>query len=133
MRTYSRVHFEEAQRLWAEGEFSDEWKPYRHLAAMRGFIYPPEGTRWDSWGDDEPSQRAVLIQMIRERPAALVRAINHSSTWHDVIAECVADTEAIGVDVALVERRERHDRMADEPSGPEAALLLREILAGARA
>jgi hypothetical protein len=128
MKTFSKLHFEEAQRLWKEGEFSDEWHDYRHAAAMRGFIYPPDGSKWDNWGDDEPSQRAVLIQMIRERPKALMAAINRSSSWHEVIAQCVADTERIAEDVAWAERRERHDRMQDEPTGPEAAFLLRDIL-----
>jgi len=127
MRTFSKVHFEEARRLWAEGEFSDEWKPYRHAAAMRGFIYPPDGSKWDNWGDDEPTQRAVLIQMIRERPKALMAAINHSASWHEVIAQCVQDTERIAEDAGLIERRERHDRMEFEPTAAEATETLAAI------
>jgi hypothetical protein len=84
MRTYSRDQWTEAQSLW-EG-FSDEWKPYRHQAAMRGMLYPPDGTALDSWDDDEPSQRAMLIRAIRETPKLLTQAIGRSKTWFEVIA-----------------------------------------------
>jgi hypothetical protein len=128
MRTYSRDHFLEARRLWDEGEFSDEWRDYRHAAAMRGFIYPPEGSKWDSWDEDEPTQRAVLIRAIREQPRFLMAAINLSRSWHEVIGQVIAANESAGVDVALAERRERKARMDGEATGPEAALLLRDIL-----
>jgi len=133
MRTYSRVHFEEAQRLWTDGDFSAEWKPFRHAAAMRGFIYPPDGSKWDGWDEREPSQRAVLIRAIREQPVALMAAINRSRSWHDVIGQVIAANEELIVDVGLAERRDRHDRMAEEPTEREAAVLLRDILAKAGA
>lgn len=84
MRTFSRDHWESAQDAWRDGEFSAEWKPYRHEAAMRGILYPPEGTKWDSW-DEDPSQRAMLIRAIRETPAMLHEAIARSRSWSDVI------------------------------------------------
>ena len=86
MRTFSRADWDAAQQAWTDGDFSDEWKPYRHQAAMRGMLYPPEGTRWDSWEDDEPSQRAQLIRAIRETPALLVMAIAKCKSWYEVIA-----------------------------------------------
>ena len=86
MRTYSKSAFDEARALWSSGHFSDEWKPYRHQAAMRGFIYPPEGTALDSWTDDLPSQRAMLIRAIRESPQLMTAAISRSNSWGEVVA-----------------------------------------------
>lgn len=83
-RTYSRDQWNEAQGLWLD--FSDDWRPYRHQAAMRGMLYPPEGTRWDSWEDDEPSQRAMLYRAIRDTPKLLSEAIARAHSWGDVIA-----------------------------------------------
>lgn len=85
-RTFSRDAWNEAQDLWKAGEFSDEWRKVRHAAAMRGMLYPPEGTKWDSWDDDAPSQRAMLIRAIRESPALLDVAVSKSRTWGEVIA-----------------------------------------------
>ena len=86
MRTFSRDQWTEAQALWDDGHFSDEWKLFRHQAAMRGMLYPPAGTQFDSWEDDEPSQRAMLIRAIRETPTLLMAAINHSKSWGEVVA-----------------------------------------------
>ena len=86
MRTFSRSAWDEAQELWRTGEFSDEWREVRHQAAMRGMLYPPEGTKFDSWDDDAPSQRAMLIRAIRETPSMLAVAISRSQTWGEVIA-----------------------------------------------
>src|SRR5512146_1944784 len=91
--TFSRSHWEAALQAWQDGEFSDEWKPWRHEAAMRGMIYPPEGTKWDSWEDDEPSQRAMLIRAIRETPSLLHTAIARSRSWYDVIAYIVRERD----------------------------------------
>ena len=90
--------------------------------------YPPEGSRWDNWGDDEPTQRAVLIRAIREQPIALMAAINRSKSWHDVIEQIIAANETLGVDVALAERHDRHDRMDAEPTQRQATEALRTIL-----
>ena len=86
MRTFSRDQWTEAQALWDDGHFSEEWKPYRHAAAMRGMLYPPAGDQFDSWEDDEPSQRAMLIRAIRETPSLLNAAIGHSKSWGEVVA-----------------------------------------------
>jgi hypothetical protein len=53
---------------------------------MRGMIYPPEGSKWDSWEDDQPSQRAMLIRAIRDTPRLLETAIDRSRSWGDVIS-----------------------------------------------
>jgi hypothetical protein len=85
-RTYTKAAWDAAQQTWADGEFSDEWKPWRHEAAMvAGIIFPPDGTKWDSWEDEEPSDRAQLIRAIRETPALLRAAIRKSVTWKQVV------------------------------------------------
>ena len=86
MRTYSQADWTASLQEWEDGDFSAEWKPYRHQAAMRGMIFPPAGTKWDSWDDAQPSQRAILIRAIRETPKIMSQAISRSGSWFDVIA-----------------------------------------------
>lgn len=105
MRSFGREHWQAAQAAWSEGEFSAEWAPYRAAAAERGFIYPPDGSKWDSWGDDSPSQRAVLIQAIRERPLALMAIVRRSRSWAEVIGALVAENEFLR-ELTLEEERE---------------------------
>lgn len=85
MRTFSRDAWLEAQQAWKDGEFSSEWRSFRHEAAMRGMIYPPEGSKWDSWDDDKPTQRAQLIRSIRETPQLAHEAIAKSRSWFEVV------------------------------------------------
>jgi hypothetical protein len=120
MRTYSRESFIEANDLWADGRFSDEWKPWRHRAAMRGFIYPPAGTAYDSWGDDEPSQRAVIVRAIRETPKLLERAIDRSRSWGEVYAYLI---KHLNEDRDLIEAADRETarrKAAEHPDQREA-------------
>ena len=85
MKTYSRSDWDAAQEAWRD--FSPEWRAVRHQAAMRGILFPPNGTRWDSWEDDSPSQRAMLIRAIRESPSLLERCIARSRSWSEVIGK----------------------------------------------
>lgn len=125
MRTFSRDAWNEAQDLWLD--FSAEWKPWRHKAAMRGMLYPPEGTRWDSWDDDEPSQRAMLIRAMRETPKLLDVAISRSRSWGAVIAYVIARRDEMRSD--LDERdRAMTRRRADEPDGRQSTSALKAIL-----
>lgn len=128
MRTYSKASFDEASDLWRQGDFSDEWKPYRHRAAMRGFIYPPDGTKWDSWGDDEPSQRAVLVRAIRETPILLNAAIDRSRSWGEVYAYVIGH---LNEDRGLIEAADRETarrRLEIEPDQREATMTLKSIM-----
>ena len=127
MKTFSREHFEAAKRAWSDGDFSDEWKPYRHAAAMAGFIYPPEGTKWDSWDEDEPSQRAILIRVIRERPEWLMSFIPQCKNWGEVIAGYLREYEWLARGVAEEDRYDRRQRTLGEPTQAEAAQSLRAI------
>lgn len=129
-RTYDKATFEAARAAWDAGDFSDEWRPWRHLAAMEaGIIFPPDGTKFDSWGDDSPSQRAMLVRMMREQPDALRVAIKRArrASWSSVIED------VLGVRDRLSEEAERDQRdderiRAGEPTQRQAARTLRDIL-----
>jgi hypothetical protein len=127
MRSFSRSDWDASQAAWRDGEFSDEWKGVRHQAAMRGMIYPPEGTRWDSWDDDEPSQRAMLIRAIRETPQLLATAISRSHSWGQVIEYVIKRRDDIRAE--LDERERDKARQRAEEAGPrEAVASLKAIL-----
>lgn len=102
-RTYSRADWNAAQDAWAD--FSSEWRDVRHQAGMRGILFPPSGTRWDSWDDDAPSQRAILIRAIRETPALLAKCVGRSRSWSEVIAQLVAGRD----DIRYESHRREHD------------------------
>lgn len=126
MRTFSRDQWTEAQQLWLD--FPDEWKPWRHKAAMRGMLYPPEGTRWDSWDDDEPSQRAILIRAIRETPKMLDQAIARCKSWHDVIAYIMARHTEWREGLNERQREAARQRAAEEPTRRDSLLSIKAIL-----
>ena len=79
-----------ARETWRAGEpWADEWKPWRHLAAIEaGIIVAPKGSAFDCWDDAEPSERALLIRAIRETPALLDRAIRSPGvrSWAAIVA-----------------------------------------------
>jgi hypothetical protein len=127
MKTFNRVDWEAALGEWEAGEFSDEWKPFRHQAAMRGMIYPPSGTRWDSWEDDEPSQRAILIRAIRETPALLRRCIDRSRSWSEVVAKVIAEIDELRDEAWRQTRQAERDRY-DDPDPREATVAIKHLL-----
>lgn len=110
MRTYSREAFLAAKAAWETGDFSEEWTAYRVRAADRGMLYPPEGTRWDSWEDDSPSQRAMLVRAIRETPALLISAIDRSRSWYEVIEKLNAGRDRLREDATLREKDAEWER-----------------------
>lgn len=126
-RTFSREHWLASLDAWKDGEFSDEWKPYRHAAAMRGMIYPPEGTKWDSWEDDDPSERAMLIRAIRETPKLLSASIAQSRSWSEVVARVTRARDEWREDLTRRERAAAHER-GDEPDPREATKAIKHIL-----
>ena len=127
MKTYSKAAFDEAQSLWSAGNFSDEWKPYRHQAAMRGFIYPPEGTAYDSWDDEWPSQRSMLIRAIRETPQLLPIAIDRSQSWGEVVAYVIKRRDDMRQE--LDDREREMARNRSKEIGPrEATTSIKEIM-----
>jgi hypothetical protein len=127
VKTYSRSDWNAAQEAWRD--FSDEWRDFRHQAAMRGILFPPSGTKYDSWEDDSPSQRAILIRAIREQPTLLRHAIGHSSSWHqviDLVTRARDDWRDRQLDLEYDERREKAAMTADYG---ESVTVLSAILA----
>jgi hypothetical protein len=123
---YTPEQMADARAAWDAGRFSDEWRLWRHLAAMEaGIIVPPKGDSYDSWDDDQPSERAQLIRAIRETPRALEAAIRAPNvhSWSAVIAQLVRRREGINADLDREERLHR-----DEPTPQQATYRLREIL-----
>jgi hypothetical protein len=127
VRTYRRDDLEASRREWADGEFSEAWEPYRKLAAESGFIYPPEGTKWDSWEDDEPSQRALLYRAIEDTPKLLRRAIAQSRNWSQVLTIVLRERDRMRDDADLADKDDGWERQ-DEPDGKQATSIIGAIL-----
>ena len=83
--TYTPDQFQDATEQWKD--FSEEWTPWRERAAAVGIMFPPSGTKFDSWDDERPSQRAVLVRAIRETPDTLGWAIDKTPepSWSAVV------------------------------------------------
>jgi hypothetical protein len=143
MKTYGARHWRAAQAAWTEGGFGPEWDQVRTAAARRGMIYPPEGSRDDSWEDARPSQRAILIREVRDRPRHLLDVIRRSRSWSQVIAVCLRHfaelREEVGIDgmdaPSEARRRKREDaeivgrlmrRIAEETADEPGASRIRE-------
>lgn len=106
-RTYSKADWDAAQVAWTALRLPDEWKPWRHMAAMEaGIIAAPEGSIWDSWADEDPSQLALLTRAIRDTPDVLRSALRSPNvhSWSAVIAIVTRHRDDRLEDV---ERRER--------------------------
>jgi hypothetical protein len=128
MRTFSRSDWEGALAAWEAGEFSDEWREVRHQAAMRGILYPPSGSKWDSWDDDQPSQRAILIRAIREMPRLLSEVVAYSRSWSDVIGKLLASRDDWREEVDRGERRAIARQLEEHPRPREAIQTVGAIL-----
>jgi hypothetical protein len=127
VRTFLRAELDAANAAWASGDFSPEWRTIRHKAAMGGLIYPPNGTKWDSWEDDSPSQRAMVIRAIRETPALLERCVVGARSWSHVIERLNGVRDEWRSDLDERERDEAYLRR-DDPDHREAVTSLAAIL-----
>ena len=116
--TVSASTYRAARRAWDAGEFGDEWRDIRQLAAAGGILYPPSGTAFDSWEDDRPSQRAVLARAIAETPELLGRCIIGARSWAAVIARLLQARDAW-----RAELRADGEPVPDGPGRDEAAAV----------
>ncbi len=132
MVTYSAEDYRAARQAWLDGEFGEAWDPFRAAAAERGFVYPPTGSRWDSWEDDRPSQRAVLWRAVEETPQLLLECIGRSRSWSEVIRILLARRDAWR-EVTARRDEEEARRRERGPSPDEAAALLPQLVAAATA
>lgn len=126
MRTFTRSELEDSRAAWDAGDFSSEWRHVRHKAAMGGIIYPPNGSKWDSWEDDSPSQRAMLIRAIRETPTLLDRCIVGARSWSEVITRLTSARDEWRSDLDEKDRDELYRR--DVPSHSESVRSIAAIL-----
>lgn len=117
MRTFRWIDIEASRLAWAD--YAPKWRVYRDLAADRGMLYPPEGSRWDEVTDQWPSQRAILQRAIDDTPNTLRAAIAASRTWGEVVGLIISAQNDI------------RSRLADPPKeGPdrdEAAAILARL------
>jgi hypothetical protein len=90
MRTFAASDWEAAAAAWTAADLGSEWLEVRRRAALRGILWPPNGTRWDSWEADHPSQLATVIRAIRETPELLLRSVDESASWGEVIGRLIA-------------------------------------------
>jgi predicted patatin/cPLA2 family phospholipase len=95
---------------------------------MKGMIFPPAGTKWDSWDDEDPTQRAILIRAIRETPKLLNDAIAKNKSWHDVIDYIMRKHETWRAELNDRERLAQRDREEDEPTHKQAVQTIASIL-----
>jgi hypothetical protein len=130
-RRLSKAELDASNAAWEAGRFSDEWLPFRRLAANEaGIIMPPDGTAGDQWNDDHPTQRAELIRAIRETPNALRAAIQAPGvhSWAAVIAVLLRGRDQLAEDIDAAEEREIQRHRAAQPTRDEATEALRSIL-----
>ena len=94
-------------------------REWRHLAAtVAGIIAAPQGTRWDSWGDEDPSERALVARAIEDSPS-LLRSVLRSGrvhSWAQVVRALLIERDELG-DTAVRREREWLDRKV-EPMVP---------------
>lgn len=126
-RTITRQQLDESRAAWDAGDFSPEWKPWRHMAAMQaGIIMPPDGTRWDQWNDESPSQRAMLIKAVRETPELLRTAIRNARrpSWAAVLEGVLHGWGDLSDEV---DERVRHIDRSGDITHQQASDTLRRI------
>ena len=128
MRTFTRADLDAANAAWTEGQFSPEWRTIRHKAAMGGLIYPPSGDRHDSWEDDSPSQRAILIRAIRETPKLLDKCVTGAKTWHQVIDRLTSARDEWREELDAKARHAERMRRQDQPTHREAMQSIGAVL-----
>jgi len=130
VKSYKAAEWQRADREWSSGGFSSEWEPWRVLARTEGTIlFPPEGSALDSWEDDFPSQRAVLVRAMRETPDLLRHSIRGARSWGQVIERLFAVRDRW----RRINGIDPDGGVTHGPSRTEAVQSLREILGRIRA
>jgi hypothetical protein len=127
VRTFGRAEWLEAKRAWEEGDFGVEWIKIRELAAERGMIYPPDGSKWDDREDETPSQRAIVYRAMEDTPHTLKSAIASSYSWSQVVRKVITDMETRREDADWTENRDAF-RRETEPTPKQATASLAAIM-----
>jgi hypothetical protein len=124
-RTYSRDDWFQAKEAWRD--FGWEWQELRRLAADRGMIYPPTGTRHDDRDAENPTQRAIVWRALQDNPAELRKLILRCRSWNGVVAGIIGLESRLRLDADDLERDEAWDK-AHHPDHREAARSIADIL-----
>lgn len=135
-RLYSAKEMADARQAWDDADLCDqekrEWKEWRHIAAMEGgIIVPPQGTRWDSWMADDPSERAIVCRAMREDPVLLLEAIREPgpASWSKVIAIIYRRWGIRRSDSDRAESWEREHRRSSEADREQATESVKALFA----
>ena len=127
MRTYSRADWLGSQQAWDDGDFGYRWKTIRDIAAERGFIYPPSGSKHDDREVESPSQRAIVWRALEDNPRELERIVRRSRSWSQVVDLIIGLEERLRLD--LTEREQvREWEESGEPTHRDAVMTLSQIL-----
>lgn len=130
MKTYDRTTFHAARNAWDDGEFGPEWEDIRRLAAERGFLYPPTGTRHDDREAENPSQRAIVYRALADNPNALRAIVLRSRSWQQVVDGIFGLEDRLRREAGEEERDAEWDRDHDDDrlTYRESVTSLRSIL-----
>lgn len=125
MRTFDRATWLRSQEEWKS--FGWEWQAVRRIAAERGFILPPNGTKHDDRDADPPSQRAIIYRALVDNQTGTEAIVRRSHSWGQVV------DGIIGMERRLAETADELDRdtawsRKDEPDGRQSTSSLKAIL-----
>lgn len=125
MRTYDRATFVASKEAWRD--FGWQWQELRRIAADRGFIFPPAGTKHDDRDADQPSQRAIIWRALVDNPEQTRAIVSRSSSWSQVVDRIIGMEERIRRDADELARDDGWDRR-DDINHREAVTALGSIL-----
>src|SRR5688572_28185784 len=127
MRTYDRDTFLAARAEWEAGDFGWQWQSIRRIAADRGFLYPPQGSKHDDRDMEPPSHRAVIWRALQDNPSNLEAIVRRSRSWKEVVDYIYGLESRLRYDADELARNDRWERQ-DEPQHREAAMTIGDIL-----
>lgn len=125
MRTYSRDEFMKAAKAWED--YGPEWAEVKRLAANRGMLFPPVGTRHDDREVESPSQRAIVYRALADNPSGLLRIIGQCSSWYEVIGRIIGLEARLREECDWDERDIEFDRK-ERPTHRDAVMTLSGII-----
>ena len=118
-RTYSREEWFRAKEAWED--FGWQWQAIRRLAADRGFIFPPKGSRHDDRDSVNPSPRAIIWRALEDNPRELQKIVARSNSWSEVVGGIIGLEHRLREDADDLDRDNAYDK-ALRPT-PRGALI----------
>ncbi len=125
MRTFDRATYLEAQESWKD--FDWEWEAIRRVAYEAGFIYAPEGTKWDDRAAESPTQRAIVWRALQDNPTKLTAIVRRSHSWGQVVSGIIGMEASLREDANDLARDTAWSRQ-DEPDHRQSTMALKSIL-----